>query len=344
MQILKLSAIVALFLSSCQTIAPAPSIDFAPPAAPIVLLIHGGAGSARPDTLPEQRQIAYRAALSSALAKGYKILEQGGSSLDAVQVALMQLEDDPLFNAGRGSVLTATGEVAMDASIMDGATLNAGAVAGVHTIRHPIKAARAVMEQSPHVMLAGDGAEEFANIQNLEMKDPSWFITPLRQQQLQRVKTRQQISSVQLSDYFGTIGAVALDRNGNLAAATSTGGMTNKKWDRIGDSPIIGAGTYADNQSCAVSATGWGEYFIRATVARDICARMQWNNADISSAADQEIAEVVRMGASGGVLVLSADGNHAFSFSTSAMFRGVRTEAGEEVAIFTDQGDRKFSE
>ncbi|MBL4616183.1 MAG: isoaspartyl peptidase/L-asparaginase [Robiginitomaculum sp.] len=343
---LLMSGLVALFLSACQTLGT-PSITGDTPTTstqPIVILIHGGAGSARAGGMPEEDEMAYKAALSDALNEGYQILEQGGSSLDAVQAAILLLEDNPLFNAGRGSVLSSDGTVSMDASIMNGADLDAGAIAGVKTIRHPILAARAVMQDSPHVMLSGQGAQVFADDIGLQVENPDWFITEPRREQLQRVKDRQnnlKISSKQASDYFGTVGAVALDRHGNLAAATSTGGMTNKKWDRIGDSPIIGAGTYADNNSCAVSATGWGEYFIRATVARDICARVQWTGADVQTAGDQEIFEIVELGGQGGVLVIDTAGNYAFSFSTAVMFRGARTEIGEEVAIFKEHGNKE---
>ncbi len=314
---------------------------------PIVLLIHGGAGSARPGGMPEEDEAEYRAALSDALTAGYTILQAGGSSLDAVQASLTILEDDPLFNAGRGSVLSANGKVSMDASVMDGSNRNAGAVAGINEIRHPVLAASAVMNNSPHVLLFGSGAEQFAKDQGLETMPESWFITEPRVRQLNRIKQKErktQNSKLDSTSYFGTVGAVALDTNGNLAAATSTGGMTNKKWGRVGDSPIIGAGIYADNQSCAVSATGWGEYFIRGTVARDICARIQWTGANAQLAADQEIAEIVEAGGSGGVLVLTPDGDYAFSFSTAVMFRGVRTEAGEEVAIFASHGNRQLTD
>jgi beta-aspartyl-peptidase (threonine type) len=337
-------------LGACQTMSPdqslsAPIQAFSRPP-PIVILIHGGAGSARPSGLPEEEEAAYRAALSAALGEGYSVLEQGGSAVDAVQAALVLMENNTLFNAGRGAVLTARSKVAMDASIMDGSNLNAGSVAGVGNVKNPIKAARAVMDHSPHVMLSGQGADQFAADQGLETKPPAYFLTEKRKKQLRRVQDAEkakQTSALPVSTHFGTVGAVALDQNGHLAAATSTGGMTNKKWGRIGDSPIIGAGTYASDQSCAVSATGWGEYFIRATAARDICARVQWTNADVQTAGDQEIAEISRIGGSGGVLVLDAKGNHAFSFSTAVMFRGVRTEAGEKVAIFADHGTRELN-
>lgn len=346
------SIIIILVTGGCQTTRFSPTAPqnaelIEVPTNPIVLLVHGGAGSARPGGLPEEDEAAYRKALSDALDHGYAVLHAGGSSIDAVQATITRLEDNPLFNAGRGSVLTAEGEVSMDASIMDGSNRNAGAVAGVSTIRHPILAANSVMQHSPHVMLSGAGAEKFAITQNLEMMEPSWFIIESRRKQLKRVQqaeANKNTAQLSASTYFGTVGAVALDRVGNLAAATSTGGMTNKKWGRIGDSPIIGAGTYADNSSCAVSATGWGEYFIRETVARDICARIQWNGADTQLAADQEIADVVAAGGSGGVLVLAPDGNYAFAFSTDVMFRGVKTEAGEEVAIFANHGNRQFTD
>lgn len=344
--------LIAASLMGCQTLSEGTANTSGSPLQsmhlrqdPIVILVHGGAGSARPSGLPEEEEAAYRTALSGALAKGYAVLAKGGSALDAVQAAIVLMEDNALFNAGRGAVLTAKQEVELDSSIMDGRNKNAGAVAGVRTIKNPVLAARAVLDHSPHVMLAGDGADQFAREQGLETANADWFVTEKRRRQLQRVQDAERnktMSALPASVHFGTVGAVALDRAGHLAAATSTGGMTNKKWGRIGDSPIIGAGTYADDQSCAVSATGWGEYFIRATVARDICARMQWTGADVQTATDQEILEITRMGASGGVLALAPDGNFAFSFSTDVMFRGVRTEIGEEVAIFGDQGSRQL--
>ncbi|VAV93841.1 Isoaspartyl aminopeptidase @ Asp-X dipeptidase [hydrothermal vent metagenome] len=346
--LLALTIVIAFGTIACSTTRDISSMQSpdrpnATSISPIVILIHGGAGSARPSGLPEEEEAAYRAALSNALSLGYEVLQDGGNALDAVESALVLLEDNNLFNAARGAVLTAEGKVALDALIMDGSDKNAGAVAGVQTVKNPIKAARAVMQQSPHVMLAGKGADQFAKQQGLETAGPDWFITEKRRKQLQRVQEAARsktTSALPASSHFGTVGAVALDRDGHLAAGTSTGGMTNKKWGRIGDSPIVGAGTYADDNSCAVSATGWGEFFIRATVARDICARIQWTGADVQTAADQEIYEVSEMGGSGGVLVLAPNGSYAFSFSTDVMFRGVKTEMSEEVAIFADHGTK----
>ncbi len=259
--------------------------------APIAIAIHGGSGTIEKGEFTPQREGEIRAALEQAVRAGHEILAAGGSSLDAVTRAVTLLEDSPHFNAGRGAVFNAEGKNEMDASIMDGAGLQAGAVAGVHNVRNPVLLARKVMTDSPHVMLTGAGAEAFAREQGIVFEDDAYFFNEYRWQQLQKAKSGADSGATFLSEtpdqWFSTVGAVALDRSGNLAAATSTGGMTNKRWGRVGDSPIIGAGTYADNRSCAVSATGHGEYFIRATVARDICARSGSRSPRSSSSTGQ---------------------------------------------------------
>lgn len=310
---------------------------------PLTILVHGGAGRARPGGLSEEDEATYHAALNLALETGYAILANGGSSLDAVQAAIVTMEDNPLFNAGKGSVFTAEGQNELDSSIMDGRDRNAGAVAGVTTIKNPILAARAVMDKSPHVMMAREGAEGFAKAQGLTIVPPAYFHTEARWQQLQRARAAfKKKAALPASSHFGTVGAVALDAQGHIAAGTSTGGMTHKRFGRIGDSPIIGAGTYASDASCAVSATGWGEFFIRGTAARDICARVQWGGANIQDAADAVIKDLKEMGGTGGVLALTPDGSYAFSFSTQAMFRGVKTAAGSAVHILADEAESQM--
>lgn len=282
--------------------------------------VHGGAGRYDYHQFTAEQQAAYHAGLREALLAAQKVLEANGSALDAVAAAAVVLEDNPLFNAGKGAVLNSEGEVELDASIMNGQTLEAGAVAGLKTTKNPILAARAVMEKSQHVMLQAAGAEAFAKAQGLEQVPNSYFITPGRKQQLERAKARQE--KVNLSK-FGTIGVVALDRHGNLAAGTSTGGLTNKQWGRVGDSPIIGAGTYADNNSCAVSATGHGEYFIRATVARTICALMEFKGLSLEDAANTVVKnQLVKMGGEGGIIAVDPQGNIALVMNTPGMFRG----------------------
>ena len=254
------------------------------------IAIHGGAGTIERSRLAPEQDLEFRKSLETAIEAGYAILERGGSSLDAVTAAVRILEDDPLFNAGRGAVLTHDGRAELDASIMDGRTLRAGAVTGLRRVRNPIELARRVMEQSPHVMLSGEGAEEYALEHKLELVPNSWFITPRRSDELKRRQAGRPMPANDLVG-MGTVGAVALDAAGNLAAATSTGGMTNKRWGRIGDSPIIGAGTYASNASCAVSATGHGEYFIRHVVAHDICNLVEYRNWSLARAAREVVHE-----------------------------------------------------
>ena len=300
------------------------------------LAIHGGAGTMAPDKMSEAQQAEYEAALAVALDAGAAVLAAGGSALDAVEAAVVVLEDDPRFNAGRGAVFTYEGTNELDASIMDGRDRSAGAVTGVAHVKNPVRLARAVMEKSPHVFLSAAGAEEFARGQGIELVDPSRFATPERRRQLEEFKTRR-VSWFDVDLKYGTVGAVAVDQDGHVAAATSTGGLTGKRWGRIGDSPVIGAGTYADDRACAVSATGAGEFFIRAGVAHTICTRMRLLGEDAQAAADAVIAEVGTLGGDGGVIVAAPDGSTAFSFNTPGMYRGRADSEGlREVAIFRD--------
>lgn len=311
---------------------------------PIALVIHGGAGVILRENMSDSLEQVYRNVLDQALEAGYQILENGGSSLDAVVLVVSILEDHPLFNAGKGAVYTNAETHELDASIMDGKSLAAGAVCGVKKVKNPIQLARAVMEISEHVMLCGDGAEVFAELSGIELVPPSYFHTEMRLRGLQSAKEREAIELDHVSvtnferkrDKMGTVGCVALDRKGNLAAGTSTGGMTNKKFGRVGDAPIIGAGTYANNLSCAVSATGWGECFIRSVVAHDIAALVQYKNENVQEAARVVIHDKVgEMGGDGGVIVLDAKGNMALEFNTPGMYRGYKHETkGKEVAIF----------
>lgn len=317
----------------------------AEPPAPITLVIHGGAGTINRAEMTPELEAEYRTALEASLRAGYERLKQGRPALDAVEASIRVLENSPLFNAGKGAVFTHNGTNELDAAIMDGRTMMAGAVAGVTIIRNPISAARAVMEKSPHVMLIGRGAEIFATSQGLEIVDPSYFWTEKRWKQLQKALVEEQKSGINgerpvPSDRkFGTVGAVALDRQGNLAAGTSTGGTTNKRFGRVGDAPIVGAGTYASNESCAVSATGQGEFFIRYTVARDIAARMEFGGATVAEAADQMVMKtLVRAGGTGGVIALDRNGRVAMPFNTSGMYRGVIGPDGvTHVKIYADE-------
>jgi L-asparaginase / beta-aspartyl-peptidase len=300
------------------------------------LAIHGGAGTMDKAAMSAAQQAEYEAALGAALDAGANVLAEGGSALDGVEAAVVMLEDDPKFNAGRGAVFTYNGTNELDASIMDGRDRAAGAATGLTHVRNPIRLARAVMERSPHVFLGGAGAEEFARGQDIELVDPDWFAIPERWRQLQELKAKD-LGWFDIDLKYGTVGAVARDRAGNLAAGTSTGGLTGQRWGRIGDSPVIGAGTYADDRGCAVSATGAGEYFIRAGVAHEICARMRLLGEDAQAAADAVIAEVDALGGDGGVIVAAADGATAFAFNTPGMYRGRADSGGlREVAIFAD--------
>lgn len=310
---------------------------------PLALVIHGGAGTIRKIDLSPEMETRYRQRLQEALESGYEILSRGGTALDAVEATIRVLEDSELFNAGKGAVFTAEGKNELDAAIMDGSTLQAGAVAGVTTIKNPISAARAVMEQTRHVLLSGPGADAFAASIDLEIVDPKYFFTQRRWDSLQRAKSREQkaeaeVRRVEPDPYaraMGTVGALALDKEGRLAAATSTGGMTNKRWGRIGDSPLIGAGTYA-NGECAVSATGTGEYFIRNAVAHDICARAEYAKISVSEAAETVIFQVLEADI-GGVITLDHHGNPSMPFNTEGMYRGYLLGNGDSVVeIYKD--------
>lgn len=294
-----------------------------------VLVIHGGAGGMNPERMSAERIEEAQRGLQQALDAGEMILKNGGSALDAVQAAVMVLEDHPSFNAGRGAVFNAEGKIELDASIMDGSNLAAGAIAGVRTIKNPVTAARRVMEASPHVLLIGEGAEKYAGEQDVEMVDPSWFRTEDRWKDYLRIKEQQEER-----DRSGTVGAVALDKNGNLAAATSTGGMVMKRFGRVGDVPIIGAGTYANNESCAVSATGHGEFFIRNVVSYDISALMLYKGMSLEDAANFVVMEkLVEQKGNGGVIAIDKDGNIAMPFNTSGMFRGFVKSTGETAVM-----------
>jgi len=359
------AALAALFALS----APLAAEDHEKPKWSIA--IHGGAGTLDPAMMTPERRAEYEAALQQALDAGAKVLASGGSAVDAVKAAIIPMENSPLFNAGRGAVFTWEGRNELDASIMDGRDRSAGAVTGVTTIRNPILLADAVRTESEHVFLMGEGAEAFAATQGIETAPPEYFATPARREALERMKARA-LSALDVDHKFGTVGAVALDMDGNFAAGTSTGGMTGKRWGRIGDAPVIGAGTYADNRSCAVSATGWGEYFIRVGVAQEICTRLRTAgikdakayaahakkrvsetlNDPVAGAklaaiiysgyqtlpqrtADDVMAEVKELGGDGGVILVTPEGHPVFSFNTTGMYRGRATSEGlNEVAIF----------
>ena len=307
------------------------------PAPRWTLVIHGGAGTIERGRLSPDEDQAIRAALAAALAAGQAILAEGGMALDAVEAAVRILEDDPHFNAGRGAVFTFDGTNELDAAIMDGRMRAAGAVSSATRTRNPIGLARAVMEKSPHIFLSGAGADQFSIEQGLEQADPSWFATPERLRQLGEMKARTS-SPFDAELKYGTVGAVALDSAGHIAAATSTGGLTGKRWGRIGDSPVIGAGTYADDRSGAVSATGAGEYFIRLGVAHEICARVRLKGETIQAAADAVIAELGEMGGAGGVIMVAPDGTGGWSFDTPGMYRAKAShETTAEIAIYGDE-------
>ena len=301
------------------------------------LVIHGGAGVIERDQLSAAEEQAIRADLDAALEAGNLVLAAGGSALDAAQAAVVALEESPRFNAGKGSVYNAEGRHELDASVMEGHTRRAGAVAGVETIRNPVKLARAVMEHSPHVMMISAGAEHFADTQpQIERVANDWFDTATRRAQLDQEQARERSEAEGLrGKYFGTVGAVALDVHGHLAAATSTGGMTNKRYGRVGDSPVIGAGTWADER-CAVSGTGWGEFFLRNVVAHDIAARMAYGGATLADAADAVILQrVPELGGDGGAIAVDRDGNIAMPFSTVGMYRGwIAMDGSRGTAIF----------
>ncbi|MBV6441339.1 MAG: isoaspartyl peptidase/L-asparaginase [Haliscomenobacteraceae bacterium CHB4] len=317
-----------------------------------VLVIHGGAGAIRREDMTPEKEAAYKTALDSALTIGETVLKNGGTALDAVEQTIIWLEDCPFFNAGRGAVFTHEGKNELDASIMDGATQHAGAVGGVTTVKNPIRLARTVMEKSPHVFLAGRGAEQFAAENGLDPVEPKWFFTQERWDALQQVlKEEKEKPGKQGSlkspekgymrhnpeGKFGTVGCVALDKNGNLAAGTSTGGMTNKRWNRIGDSPVIGAGTYASNDACAVSCTGHGEYFIRYAVAHDVWALMAYKELSLDGAADLVVnKKLVEKGGEGGLIAVDKDGNIALPFNSAGMYRGYAKPGERKVMIYKE--------
>jgi L-asparaginase / beta-aspartyl-peptidase len=339
----RVSFFLLVAFTACNRPASEPSSDDA--VGPITLVIHGGAGTIKRENMTPERDAAYRAGLNQALDSGYAVLARGGKSLDAVIAAIKVMEDNPLFNAGKGAVFTNEGKNELDASIMDGSNLMAGAVAEVTTIKNPITAAHAVMTKSDHVMLVGAGAEKFAAEQGLELVDPSYFFDSLRYRQWQKAQQKAAGKEAALQDpytkdrKFGTVGAVALDRYGNIAAGTSTGGMTNKKYGRVGDAPIIGAGTYADNATCGVSATGWGEYFIRLAVAHDISSQIRYAHLSLQEAADSVVMKKVpRLGGDGGIIALDRHGNISMTFNTAGMYRGYITKKGEgKTFIYQDE-------
>lgn len=331
-------------ISGCEKIKKPNSRQHLAPG-PITLVIHGGAGTIKRENMTPEREKAYRETLNQALEAGYDVLDNGGKSVDAVIAAIRIMEDSPLFNAGKGAVFTNEGKNELDASIMDGSNLMAGSVAGVTTIKNPITAAYAVMTQSEHVMLIGKGAEKFAEEQGLEIVDPGYFFDSLRYNQLMDIKNGEAGKGASLHDpytkdkKFGTVGAVALDQFGNIAAGTSTGGMTNKKYGRVGDAPIIGAGTYASNNSCGVSSTGWGEYFIRLAVAHDISALTEYGGLTLQQAADSVVVQKIpALGGSGGIVALDRQGNISMTFNTEGMYRGYIKKKGEgKTFIYKDE-------
>lgn len=300
---------------------------------PWAIVIHGGAGVMSKEKMNGEQQQEYKKVLNEALELGEKMLKEGAVSTDVVVEVIEVMENSPLFNAGKGAVFTSEGKIELDASIMEGRTLNAGAVAGVTNIKNPIKAAREVMLNSEHVFLSGKGASEFAKKQGLEMVNNNYFFTEERYQSLKQLQKRERKRTKK--DNMGTVGCAVLDTHGNLCAGTSTGGMTNKKYGRIGDSPVIGAGTYANNKTCAVSCTGHGEYYIRLGFARDISALMEYKNMTVTEACSEEIKKLTGMKGDGGVIALDAKGNIAMEFNTGGMFRGYIKSSGEkEIAIF----------
>jgi beta-aspartyl-peptidase (threonine type) len=339
-----LAVVIAALTSGCMQKAPASKTGN------YVMVIHGGAGTILKKNMTPEKEAAYRAGLEAALKKGYEVLQSGGASVDAVEATIRLLEDNPLFNAGKGAVFTHDGHNELDAAIMDGRTLAAGSVAGVRTIKNPISLARAVMEKSEHVMMAGRGAEEFAAQVGVEIVDTAYFRTEERWKGLQQalkedsMKAKLDHSYVphklgiqNVDNKFGTVGCVALDNKGNLAAGTSTGGMTNKKYGRIGDAPVIGAGTYANNQTAAVSCTGWGEFYIRNVVAHDLSALMDYKGLSVEEAGKAVIKKVGDLGGDGGLIALDKNGNMVMPFNTEGMYRGSVTKDGKiEILIYKD--------
>jgi len=340
--------LVVLLCFSCkkteksnETVEAQTSTETASKQPEFAIVIHGGAGTILKKNMTPEREAAYQAKLEEAIRVGYEILKNGGSSIDAVEKTINVMEDSPLFNAGKGAVFTNAETNELDASIMDGKTLNAGASAGTTTVRNPINLARAVMEKSEHVMLSGKGAETFAEEQGLSIVEPSYFFTENRFKSLQRIKDREKTKldhDAKTAFYdpyikdskYGTVGCAALDKNGNLAAGTSTGGMTNKRYGRIGDAPIIGAGTYANNATCAVSSTGWGEYFIRGMVAHDISALMEYKGLSLQEASKVVIQDkLTDLGGTGGIIAVDKDGNMVMEFNTAGMYRANMNDKGE---------------
>ncbi len=341
MKKLSLLIFISVLLFSCKNSTKKTEKAISKTINEFTIVIHGGAGTILKKNMTPERESAYKTKLEEAIRVGYSILENGGTSLDAVEKTINVMENSPLFNAGKGAVFTNAETNELDASIMDGKTLNAGASAGTTTVKNPINLARAVMEKSPHVMLSGKGAEQFAKEQNLEIVNPEYFHTENRMRSLKRIKDSKKIEldndnkiafyDTNIKDYkFGTVGCVALDKHGNLAAGTSTGGMTNKRWGRIGDSPIIGAGTYANNNTCAVSSTGWGEYFIRAMVAHDISALMDYKGLSLEEATKEVIQKKLpELGGDGGIIAVDKNGNIAMEFNTAGMYRANMNDKGE---------------
>ncbi|HEY6662391.1 MAG TPA: isoaspartyl peptidase/L-asparaginase [Sphingomicrobium sp.] len=301
------------------------------------LVIHGGAGAMRPKNGDPDHEERAREGLRSALEAGAALLQRGGAALDAVEASVRVLEDDPCFNAGRGSALTDRGSVELDAAIMDGRNRRAGAVAGLQTTRAPVTLARRLMEQGPHVFLTGRGADRFAQDAGLEQVDPSWFVTQERRRQLDELLAH---GGFDADVKYGTVGAVALDGDGHVAAATSTGGLTAKRWGRIGDSPLIGAGTYADDRSAAVSATGSGEYFIRAVAAHQLAERIRLAGATLREALDGVLADIRELGGTGGLIAVAPTGEGAWGFTTPAMYRGIADAGSRKVAIYAEEEER----
>lgn len=304
---------------------------------PWKLVIHGGAGAMRPDHGDPDHERRARQGLRDALDAGSAILAKDGNAVDAVEAAVRVLEDDPCFNAGRGSTLNAEGLVELDAAIMDGGNRRAGAVAGLKTTRAPISLARLLMEQGPHVFLSYDGADRMAREAGLEQVDNSWFVTAERRRQLDELLAK---GGFDADVKYGTVGAVAVDRSGHVAAATSTGGLTAKQWGRIGDSPLIGAGTYADDRACAVSATGSGEYFIRAVAAHQLAERVRLAKEPLQAALESVLQDIKELGGTGGLIAVAPTGECAWSFTTRAMYRGVADAEGRKVAIYADEEER----
>ncbi|MDQ3392569.1 MAG: isoaspartyl peptidase/L-asparaginase [Bacteroidota bacterium] len=314
----------------------------------ISLVVHGGAGVIKRDSLSSELENSYREKLNEALLAGYGILEAGGTSIEAVVATIKILEDSPLFNAGKGAVFSHEETIELDAAIMDGREKDAGAVAGITSVKNPIEAALEVMKNSPHVMLSGPGAEKFAKERGLEIVESSYFFDQKRFDQLKKEKSSQGSQGQNIEEIpgkkvreekFGTVGAVALDKFGNIAAGTSTGGMSNKKWGRIGDSPIIGAGTYADNETCGISATGHGEYFIRHQVAYDVAALMKYKGLSVQAASDEVIMnKLAKVGGDGGIIALDKEGNFAMPFNTPGMYRGyIKYKQKPQIFIFKDE-------